>query len=162
MDETGKIYRDKYRDKTVTMTATADDGTNKASKSFDFTVLSEQAEIFYSENFGYDVPNGTLLTDFAPHASASDGKTLTAGSPEGWSFSSVGEAHMKSFMFSDENKNARFASYFRKSYVNINGKSWYIATIKETLMPVLKTLNRLEPNYVELREVKEYQYSIAW
>ncbi len=121
MDNSGKIHRDKYRDKIVTMTATADDGINKVSKSFGFTVLSEQAEIFYQENFKYDAPDGTLLTDFAPHASASDGKSLTAASPEGWSFSSVGEAHMKSFMFSDESTN-----HYIGSARNINtGGAYY-------------------------------------
>lgn len=120
MNESGQIFRDKYRDKSVTMTVTADDGTSIATRSFDFTVLSQQAEIFYKENFDYDVPDGTLLTDFAPHAKASDGNTLTDKSPTGWSFSSVGEAKMQSFMFSDESKN-----HYIGSYRNMNTGSAY-------------------------------------
>ena len=121
MDVSGKIHRDKYRDKTVTMTATTDDGTNTATKDFEFTVLSEQAEIFYKENFNYNVPDGTLLTDFAPHASASDDNSLTDKSPTGWSFSSTGEAKMQSFMYSDESKN-----HYIGSYRNINtGTPYY-------------------------------------
>ncbi len=111
MDENGKVYRDKYRDKAVTMTATANDGTNTATKDFSFVVLCEQAEIFYKESFDYDADDGTLLTDFAPHASASDGNSLTDRSPTGWSFSSTGEAKMQSFMYSDESNNHYIGSY---------------------------------------------------
>lgn len=121
MDENGKIYRDKYRDKPVTMTATANDGASTATKEFTFVVLCQQAEIFYQENFNYDAPDGTLITDVAPHASASDGKTLTDKSPTGWSFSSTGEAKMQSFLYSDESEN-----HYIGSYRNINtGTAYY-------------------------------------
>ena len=53
------------------------------------------------------------------------------------------------------------------SYVNINGKPWYLSTVEETSMPVLKDVtysysNKVFPNFIELRDMAEYKYALAW
>lgn len=51
---------------------------------------------------------------------------------------------------------------YSKSFINISGKSWYLTTIKETSMPILKSITNKLADYMELREVVEYQYALAW
>ena len=53
-----------------------------------------------------------------------------------------------------------------KSYININGKTWYLATIEETAMPILVNANPSVLNsftdFIELREVAKYSYYLSW
>lgn len=53
-----------------------------------------------------------------------------------------------------------------RSYVNISGKAWYLSTIEETAMPVLRDTNPSVSsnctNFIELKEVSKYKYSISW
>ena len=49
-----------------------------------------------------------------------------------------------------------------KSFLNINGKTWYISTIEETAMPVLRSITNRFVDYMELKEVAEYRYAFTW
>lgn len=55
-----------------------------------------------------------------------------------------------------------------KSFINISGESWYLATLEETSMPILESVmkynenNRITSNYMELREAIYYPVAISW
>ena len=63
MDTTGKITKAKYQNQPVTITATLTDGTNTLKKCFDFTVLSEITNVYFSENFYYPEYNGDIISN---------------------------------------------------------------------------------------------------
>ncbi len=63
MDTTGKITKTKYQNQPVTLTATLTDGTDTLKKSFDFTVLSEITNVYFSENFYYPEYNGDIISN---------------------------------------------------------------------------------------------------
>ena len=72
----------------------------------------------------------------------------------------------KTFTFGERYGIIKYDNYDR-TFININGKKWYLSTLTETMKPVLKDIaykytNIIKPNYLELREVDEYAYSIAW
>ena len=58
IDNDGTVHRDASQDKKVTLTA--NNGTS--SKSFDFTVLSKNSEVVYSNNFYYPEHENNVIT----------------------------------------------------------------------------------------------------
>ena len=58
-----KITKAKYQNQPVTLTATLTDGTDTLKKSFDFTVLSEITNVYFSENFYYPEYNGDIISN---------------------------------------------------------------------------------------------------
>ena len=63
MDTTGKITKAKYQNQPVTLTATLTDGIDTKEKSFDFVVLSEITNVYFSENFYYPEFNGDIISN---------------------------------------------------------------------------------------------------
>lgn len=59
IDNDGTVHRDASQDKNVTLTA--NNGTS--SKSFDFTVLSKNSEVVYSNNFYYPEHEDKVITN---------------------------------------------------------------------------------------------------
>lgn len=59
IDNDGTVHRDASQDKKVTLTA--NNGTS--SKSFDFTVLSKNSEVVYSNNFYYPEHENNVITN---------------------------------------------------------------------------------------------------
>ncbi len=62
IETNGAVHRDRYRNVKAVITANIPNGGEVLKKEFEFTVLSEQNEVYFSENFNYNAPNGTRLT----------------------------------------------------------------------------------------------------
>ncbi len=59
----GVITRDNYRNGKATLTATIGTGANAVTKKFDFTVLADAINTYYSDTFYYPGYEGKLITD---------------------------------------------------------------------------------------------------
>lgn len=81
---TGAVTRDKYSDKAVTLTAHISSGNSEQTKSFPFVVLSEQAEIYMSEDFAYDTAEKRITT--VSGVSVNSGSNAESLSGKGWAF----------------------------------------------------------------------------
>lgn len=70
----------------------------------------------------------------------------------------------KTFTFGERYGILRYNDHnnLNKSFLSLSGKSWYLSTIEETAMPILKNITNKFTDYIELREVAQYQYAMAW
>lgn len=128
ISSTGKVFREKYRDKDVVLTAAVSDGTHTAYKTFSFTVLSEQAKIYMSENFAYDnLKDGISITEATQNTNA-DETPINVKSPAGWSFSSAGEYRMCAVINKDENSNCILNTYRTAN----DGNAHYVRHVLES------------------------------
>ena len=59
----GVITRDNYRNGTATLTATIGTGADAVTKAFEFTVLADAINTYFSDTFYYPGDEGKLITD---------------------------------------------------------------------------------------------------
>lgn len=83
---TGEVNRDRYKDTAVVLTARVTSGSDVKTKTFPFTVLSEQAEIYMAESVPYSVDTETRMTEVPGVVvnTSSNGASVTG---KGWAFS---------------------------------------------------------------------------
>lgn len=62
IDTSGKITRSTYQNRDVKLTATITDGRETLTKTFDFTVLAQNANVYFADNFYYPEHNGDIIT----------------------------------------------------------------------------------------------------
>lgn len=81
---TGEVLRERYNDVDVMLTATVSLGAESAIKELPFVVLSQQAEVYMTEGFAYDVEDKRITN--IPGVEVHEGTASSSLRGKGWAF----------------------------------------------------------------------------